>query len=187
LVRQNLMAPNAARQRLRRMSDGPCVFISHADGDSDVANALEQFLREAFASTVRTFNVSNDRSLLPGDDWWRTIERNLRGLKVMLVVVTPQNSDRPWIHFEAGAAWLLDKRVVPCLARGMSKSSLPTTLAHFQAVSLGVERDVHRLLRTIAKECNAVTTPKLMKRTVPRRFDAIWSNKGANRGPRRRL
>ena len=149
------------------------MFISHAEGDGTVANALEAFLKLTFSSQVRVFNISNDQSLEPGDDWWATIEKNLQDLQVMLVVVTPQNVNRPWIHFEAGAAWLLQKRVIPCLARGMTKSSLPSPLNHFQAVSLSVERDVQRLINAIARECT-VDSRSLKKRDF-RSFQKSWS------------
>jgi len=47
-------------------------------------------------------------------NWLDRIEQELREAEVVILMLSPQSVQRPWINFEGGAAWLAHKAVMRC-------------------------------------------------------------------------
>lgn len=122
------------------------VFISHASADSDVAGALLGWIRSTFLGGVSVFVSSDARSISPGDDWRAAIEDALKTADIALVLCTEISLERPWLGFEAGAAWMAGARVVPLCYHGISVESLPMPFSSRQGLDLGRSEDVDALL-----------------------------------------
>jgi predicted nucleotide-binding protein len=76
------------------------VFISHATADKWIAKVICEKIEGVGASTFR-----DDRDINGGDDIPEEIRRQIKNSQEMIVLLTPESKDRPWVLFEVGAAW----------------------------------------------------------------------------------
>lgn len=139
----------------------PLVFISHIHEDSAIAAALENFITTVLLNGVEIFNTSNRKSLKPGDAWGELIINNISSCAVALIIATPQSVTSPWVNFESGGAWISKRRVIPCCARGMRKSSLPKPLGDLHALEIDKPHDVEELVELLAGIANLSAPPGL--------------------------
>lgn len=75
------------------------------------------------------------------------IKAALRESKVLICLLTSDSIRRPWVPFEAGAFWLLDKPVIPVCFGDMHKGAMPQPFASLQALEL--PGDLFTLLSTV--------------------------------------
>ena len=89
------------------------VFISYSSTDIELARQIADALRNA------SFQVWNDTQIFPGDNWAELIANELRESDAMVVLLTPNSVDSPYINAEVGYA-LGEQgykgRVIPVLA-----------------------------------------------------------------------
>ena len=128
------------------------VFISHADVDSDIARALQAWIHTTFLGGVAVFVSSDGRSIAPGEDWRGKIEEALRQASIALIVCTESSLSRPWLGFEAGAAWMNHAKVVPLCYHGIRIEALPLPFSSKQGLDLGRPEDLEALLMLLIRE-----------------------------------
>ena len=108
------------------------VFISHVSSDAELAMALKQCIEDDFTSLL-VFASSDNRSIGAGG-WMEQIRAALKDSKVVIVLCSPESIRRPWIAFEAGAAWLRKGVSLVLLCHsGMRPSELGPPFDHLQA------------------------------------------------------
>jgi hypothetical protein len=95
------------------------VFISSTYRDIDVARDLARRIMEA---GVRVFPV--DQTSAPEDSRARSVTRSLREADEVIVILTDNSVNSPWVLYEMGAASGLHKRVTP-LVVNVEDSQLP--------------------------------------------------------------
>ncbi len=76
------------------------MFVGHATADKWLARVLCEKIEEAGAGTFR-----DDRDIAGGDDIPESIRREIVRSQELLVLMTPESVNRPWVLFEAGAFW----------------------------------------------------------------------------------
>jgi hypothetical protein len=76
------------------------VFLSHATKDKWLARTLCEKLEAAGAITFR-----DDRDIAGGDDIPDKIRLAISECDEMVVLLTPESVNRPWVLLEVGAAW----------------------------------------------------------------------------------
>lgn len=76
------------------------VFVSHATVDKWIAKTICEKLEAVGAATFR-----DDRDIDGGDDIPERIRREIIRSNELIVLLTPESVDRPWVLFEVGAAW----------------------------------------------------------------------------------
>jgi len=130
------------------------VFLSYAREDRPLAERVKREL-ERDHSTLGVYLFEDYRSNRPGDEWFRNIKRALREAKLILVLATPVSLAKPWVHFEAGAAQGMGRRLVPLCGYGLGVDDLPAPLNFRQAIDLANLQSVDRLFRVVAEECTA--------------------------------
>jgi hypothetical protein len=88
------------------------VFISHATADKWLAIVLCEKIEATGASTFR-----DDRDIDGGDDIPERIRTEIKRSHELVVLLTPDSINRPWILLEVGAAWGWSKsmRITPVL------------------------------------------------------------------------
>ena len=128
------------------------IFISHANEDADLAEELRNDLEQ---KGVRCFMAKKD--IAGGARWEPGIREALMASKRILLLLTPNSKDRRWILLEIGAAWALEKDIVPALVH-VSPSELEAPLSHYQARKIETATDRNRLVEELAKELAAPTT-----------------------------
>jgi len=108
------------------------IFVSHAVEDRDEVVALVDRLSATLPDC--SFFVSSSGGIKPGEEWWKSIEHHLRDAVAVIIVLSPRSLDRPWLYFEGGAAWAMQKPIIPVLIDGLSARAIPYPLAAFQGI-----------------------------------------------------
>src|SRR5215471_16744409 len=99
------------------------IFISFIHEEEPVAMAVRDFL-ETLIPGAKAFFASDQWQVHAGEDWFKKICDGLRAAKIVILLLSRDSVARPWVNFEAGAAWLGDKHVIPCCFKGLSKGAL---------------------------------------------------------------
>lgn len=123
------------------------VFISHITEEKAVAFKLKSLIQEAFSNAFPVFVSSDPTSLGGGKPWYHHILSNLPLAKVVLVLLSPESADRPWINFEAGFGQGHDSVVIPIVFRGLSFGSLDYPLKGLQGYPLS---DLKQILNDLS-------------------------------------
>lgn len=86
------------------------IFISYGHDDADTAACLASRLDD---EGFRCFLAEKD--IRPGEQWEPRIRAALIASERVLLLITPNSKDSKWVNAEAGAAWALDKPLIPAL------------------------------------------------------------------------
>lgn len=108
----------------------PLIFISHAASEAQFASVLKKYIEEAFV-LCEVFVSSED--IQAGIDWKNLIFEKLRSSILVIVVCSKNSILRPWISFETGVAWALNKKVMPILHSTLTLGDLPEPFNTFEA------------------------------------------------------
>jgi hypothetical protein len=129
-------------------SDSPCVFISFVHEEQDVAEAVQRFIEEVLE--VRAFVSCDKWAMFAGDQWLERIKEALKRAQVVVLMLSRESVVRPWVNFEAGAAWLQGTAVIPVCFKNLSLADLPKPYSGLQAVDLTDVDGQYYLIRSIA-------------------------------------
>jgi len=138
----------------------PVIFISHISEETEVATAIKELLAPHFLDLLDFFVSSDGASISMGQKWLDSISSNLRNCAVEIVVCSPVSVKRPWVNFEAGAAWIRDIPVIPLCHSGMSPSELPVPLSLLQSAKLTDIGGLSLVVPVLAKALGAAA-PKV--------------------------
>src|SRR5512132_986807 len=86
------------------------IFISYSQKDGDIAASLAFKLDEA---GLKCFMA--DRSILAAQEWEPQLRYAITASDSVLILITPRSKDSLWVAAEAGAAWVLNKALIPVL------------------------------------------------------------------------
>jgi hypothetical protein len=120
------------------------VFVSHATADKWLATTFCEKIEATGASTFR-----DDRDISGGDDIPEEIRSQIKLSKELVVLLTPQSADRPWVLLEVGAAWGWRKnyRIVPVLCH-VSVDAIPDIIKGKKAYQIN---DFDQYLKDLKK------------------------------------
>ena len=76
------------------------VFVSHASADKWIATTICEKIEQTGATTFR-----DDRDIDGADDISDRIRKEIIGSQELLVLLTPESVNRPWVLLEVGAFW----------------------------------------------------------------------------------
>jgi len=127
------------------------AFISHISEEATTAATLKKVLNKDFLRMLEVFVSSDGESIAAGDAWLESIEEALQKSSLMLVLCSPVSIRRPWINFEAGAAWMRKVPIVPLCHGGLKPGDLQAPLSFREGVLLSDERGLQRLYSRVAK------------------------------------
>ena len=128
------------------------IFISHITEDAAVAASLKQAMTEDFLGQLTVFLSSDTDSIAAGEEWFSSISRALRDSSIFIVLCSPMALERPWVNFEAGAAWMREIPVIPACFDGLRPRKLPMPLAARQGLELDEAPGLRRLYARVAHE-----------------------------------
>jgi hypothetical protein len=126
------------------------AFVSHVTEESRVASRLKTALTQDFLGLLNVFVSSDTEGIGAGEDWLRAVDEALRESSVVLVLCSPASIRRPWINFEAGAAWMREVPLIPVCHAGLTPGDLPMPLSLRQGMSLTDVEGLRRLYKRIA-------------------------------------
>lgn len=108
------------------------VFLSYSSDNSSEARTVSDAINH---SGKRVFLA--EKSIQPGLDFEDAIRKALKGSREVWLLVSHQSMQSEWVTTEWGAAWALEKKIVPILFR-CDVNSLPARLKRLHCV------DFHR-------------------------------------------
>lgn len=129
----------------------PKVFISHAAADKKTASYVAEQI-ETHGKDTEAFVSSRPGDIPPTSEWLASVQQALSQADKYLVLLTPNSIQRPWVWFEAGAAWHSKKPLVLARAGGIEASEVPEPLGTKQLPSLEVADEVRAVLSVLGVE-----------------------------------
>jgi hypothetical protein len=126
------------------------IFISFIHEEERYAEAVQSFLKRALPdSKPDVFTASDKWAIYAGEKWLDRIFDELKSAKIVLLILSEESVQRPWVNFEAGAVWLNSAVVIPVCIKGMTKGTLPKPYSSLQAIELERHDDQYYLLSSI--------------------------------------
>ena len=126
------------------------VFVSHISKEAALAEVLQKNIEKHFLGLIKVFVSSDGASIEAGDDWLRSLREALEGAQAVVVLCSKDSVGRPWVNFEAGAAWLRDVPIIPVCHTDLTPAALPLPLQLLQAVEAGQPSGLKRLYARLA-------------------------------------
>lgn len=123
----------------------PTVFLSHSSGDEELVRRVRDLLRRV---DVRVFAVDD---LSAGENWAARVRNELTNADAVVVLLTPKAVVSDWVLQEIGAAWALQKPVIPIVTESGLLSRLPVklrTVQTLEAKDLNTPEGGEEFLRT---------------------------------------
>jgi len=84
------------------------IFISVTQADAGLAEAIREAVGALFGDVVRVhFSPSKqlEGGIRHGEDWFHWILTRVKNCDIVLILITPSSVRKPWILWEAGAAY----------------------------------------------------------------------------------
>lgn len=112
---------------------------------------IKKLIDKAYNLGFELFISSDVSGISAGSPWIDNINNALKQCSLMISLCSPVSVQRPWINYEAGAAWGLGKTMIPLLHSGLKLSALKAPLSQFQAIDISNDKFVHNMFNTISK------------------------------------
>ncbi len=117
------------------------IFISHAKANRNIARSFANTL-EATCKDVTTFLASRPGDIRADEDWLGGIERALQEADTYIILLTPESVLRPWVNFEAGAAWFFQRQLVFIRIQALSTDDIPSPINSRQVYAIDVKEEL---------------------------------------------
>jgi hypothetical protein len=105
------------------------VFMSYSVKDAQYARKLREAL-EGIAGV----RLSSTEDMSPGENFAAKIKDAISACDTFFVIITHESARSPWVLQELGAAWALDKTIIPIVADMSLLETLPISLMDRQAI-----------------------------------------------------
>lgn len=73
--------------------------------------------------------------LAPGERWDDKLQQALRESSIIVVILSENSVENPWIFFELGAAIADKKRIIPVLVGNVESKRIPSFLRRLQFIN----------------------------------------------------
>jgi hypothetical protein len=138
------------------------IFISFIHEEVRVAEAVQRFLQAHLGKNSGVFLSADQWQVYAGEQWLDRIIAELRDAKVVISLFSPTSVKRPWVNFEAGAAWVRpETKLIPVCFGGMSKGNMPKPYSSIQAIQLEDFSDQYYLVTSTLHHLNKIPPPPL--------------------------
>jgi hypothetical protein len=96
---------------------------------------------------LSVFSPQTNGSGRPAKDWMKRIKSELSSASFVVLMLSPQSLKRHWVHLEAGAAWIMDRPIIPALYSGLKINEVPRPYSDGSSIDL--ESGAYHLLGTL--------------------------------------
>jgi hypothetical protein len=135
------------------------VFLSHAMADRALAQRVIRLL-----ATHSNSRVYTNEDIKPEERWQTKLLKRLENADVFVALLTPNSIADSWLLQETGAAWGLDKPIIPLVSRLDILDRFPIQLRSYPALDLkelettkGSERFAEALDQALAESQMSTT------------------------------
>jgi hypothetical protein len=118
---------------------GKEIFISHASADEPLIGGFVEFLRLGLdIERKEIYCITYNKDEIPsGESFTDHIKNNIQESKLVILFLTPNFLESAFCLAEIGAAWALDKKIIPIIVPPLTYDSLERTpLKARQAIKL---------------------------------------------------
>lgn len=145
------------------------IFVSWS---GELSRQIAEVLKKWIPCIIQSVEVFfSPEDIEKGDNWDKTISKELAECKYGIICLTTDNTTAPWINFEAGAiAKSLDSKIT-ALMINIKPSDIKGPLSRYQATKL--EKD--DFLQLITSINNTLETP-LDSKILQNAFNAMWAS-----------
>jgi len=107
------------------------VFVSHSNVDMVFARKLRNLLSQRVNAQVFT-----TEDLSAGERWETKLRNELAATDVLVALLTPNSVHSSWVLHEIGAAWALEKPIIPVVTRRDVLNNMPVSLEGANVIEL---------------------------------------------------
>lgn len=115
------------------------IFISHIHEDDEGLEKLKSLLRD-YGMVARDYSISADNpNNAHSEDYIKSniLGPRIRQASTLVVYVSPETKDSPWVDWEIEYAHKHDKRIVGVWAHGENRCEVPEALDNFADAVVG--------------------------------------------------
>lgn len=105
------------------------IFLSYAIADDMYAHKLFRIL-----SHRRDLRVFTTEMLSAGEDWESKLKEEITQCDIFMMLLSPNSVDSNWVLHELGAAWGLNKLIIPVVIHPGTVTKIPVQLPKSQSV-----------------------------------------------------
>lgn len=145
-----------------RTENGVDIFISHSAKDAGLAKSLVHLIERGVHfksdSEIRCTSLPG-YSLPMGAHTSSTLRSEISRAKCILGLITPNSTASDYVLFELGAAWGMEKLIVPILAGEVDFFQLPGPVREMNAIKANDSGRLWQLVQEIAAKSGHPTRP----------------------------
>ena len=134
------------------MTDTHNVFIAHRHEDDSLVSALKALLKGRGVE-IRDASITSDRpNQASNADYIKQeiLGPGIRWAGKVIVLITPETKNHPWVHWEIEYANKKDKPIIGVWARGSLDCEVPEPLENHADAIVGWDAD--RIIRALGGE-----------------------------------
>jgi hypothetical protein len=131
------------------------IFISHAEIDTPIAEAVRDSLIEAFKGNIKPFLASSD--IPTASEWKAELRKYLDSSDSIISILTLDSINNPWIYLEWSPFWIRDKTYYVLHTGDISLDALIHPMQDRQATNILNKERVNSLFKVLAT--NSSTKP----------------------------
>ncbi|MFQ6115033.1 MAG: toll/interleukin-1 receptor domain-containing protein [bacterium] len=143
------------------------IFLSYALVDRIYAHKLRSLL-----SRRANLHIFTTEMLSAGEDWESKLKEELSRCDIFVVVLSPNSVNSKWVLHELGAAWAINKPIIPVVTHPEVFSEIPVALSKFQLIETN-ELEKPEVINQILEHYEEVTTSQFC---VAKRCEAHNNN-----------
>jgi hypothetical protein len=111
--------------------DSISIFVSYAKEDSgQAAELMSQLARQP------NFHIFTTSKISAGENWRSKIKKELSQSDYFLVLLSPTSVQSKWVQFELGAAWGLNKFIIPVVTSQDVVHRIPLEFGNLHVIEL---------------------------------------------------
>ncbi|MEL7147452.1 MAG: toll/interleukin-1 receptor domain-containing protein [Bacteroidota bacterium] len=135
------------------------LFISHYSGDKEISNAIGSLLSRVSLCQIEPWFSSDESQfggLKPGEIWFNSILKKIEQSKMVIVLLTPNSIQKPWIYYESGIGQALEQCEIVPVCIGLNVNDVQAPLGLYQCYQLS---DYRALKEFVSKVLNMFDIP----------------------------
>ncbi|GAB2553045.1 toll/interleukin-1 receptor domain-containing protein [Gracilibacillus alcaliphilus] len=105
------------------------IFISHASADKPLVDGFVRFIR--LGMDIRNEKIYcityNNGDIPSGDSFTEHIKVNINNAEIIILLITPNFLNSNFCMAELGAAWAMDKKIIPIIVPPLKFDTLEST------------------------------------------------------------
>lgn len=132
----------------------PLIFISHCHSDQAIAEGLIDLLVEAISidrTEIRATSVPGHK-LPAGCNIGNELQQEITQAEIVLGIITKHVLESPYVLFELGAAWGLNKRIFPLIAQDVDPDQVLGPIASVLSLSLTNNPDCYQVVVDVSRQ-----------------------------------